>query len=189
MIRGRFVTLRPFHADDLPALRRWFDDESVMRFWARPRPIVLHDQFQQDMAGRFGRFDDAGYFTILDPRSRPIGRIGFERVDDRTRSAEVQILIGEPDALGRGYGRDAMEALLTYLFLGRSLHRVELTVLADNHRAIRSYEAIGFRHEGRLRGCRYLDGAHVDELMMSMLRPEFEARVSKTASNCRDVSR
>jgi RimJ/RimL family protein N-acetyltransferase len=137
--------------------------------------LVIHDRFEQDLSGRFARFDDAGYFTILDPDQRPIGRIEFERLDERCRSTQVMILIGEPDAQGRGFGRDAMRALLTYLFLDRNLHRVELTVIADNVRAIRAYDAIGFGTEGRLRGNRFVDGERVDELIMSILRPEFDA--------------
>jgi RimJ/RimL family protein N-acetyltransferase len=174
MIRGEYVTLRPVAPADLPALRHWFNDPAVMRFWGRPRPLVLPNQFDADLPGRFAGFDDAGYFTIEDPSGRPIGRIEFERLDERNRSAELMILIGEPDALGRGFGRDAVRALLTYLFRDRNLYRVELTVLPDNKRAIRSYQRSGFSIEGTLRDHRFVDGRYVDELQMSILRHEFE---------------
>ncbi|MBC8249877.1 MAG: GNAT family N-acetyltransferase, partial [Anaerolineales bacterium] len=47
-----------------------------------------------------------------------------------------------------------------------------------NPRAIRCYEKCGFRHEGRLREARFSDGRYHDELMMGILREEFEANQS-----------
>ncbi len=52
----------------------------------------------------------------------------------------------------------------------RRLHRVELTVVADNHRAIRLYETVGFQHEGVKRE-NYLgeDGKYHDEIIMGII--------------------
>ena len=49
--------------------------------------------------------------------------------------------------------------------------RIELTVFADNTRAIRLYERFGFEHEGRLRGYALRDGRYVDALTMARLHP------------------
>jgi RimJ/RimL family protein N-acetyltransferase len=52
----------------------------------------------------------------------------------------------------------------------RRVHRVELTVVAENHRAIRLYEKIGFQREG-LKRENYLgeDGKYHDEVVMGIL--------------------
>jgi len=52
----------------------------------------------------------------------------------------------------------------------RHLHRIELTVVADNHRAIRLYEKVGFQREG-LKRENYLgeDGKYHDEIIMGIL--------------------
>jgi len=52
----------------------------------------------------------------------------------------------------------------------RRLHRVELTVVADNHRAIRLYEKVGFQREG-LKRENYLgeDEKYHDEIIMGIL--------------------
>lgn len=52
----------------------------------------------------------------------------------------------------------------------RRLHRIELTVVADNHRAIRLYEKVGFQREGVKRE-NYLgeDGKYHDEITMGFL--------------------
>jgi ribosomal-protein-alanine N-acetyltransferase len=180
MIKGDKVRLRPIGTDDLALLRKWASDPELMRFWANPSPIVTERQFEDDLAGRFARFDLAGYFIIDDEAGNPVGRIEFERLSETERSIEVMILIGEASARGKGYGTDAMVTMLRYLFHQRDLHRVWLTVLAWNEAAIRTYESVGFIREGTLRADLYFDGEVHDQVVMSMLRPEFEAKWAST---------
>ena len=52
----------------------------------------------------------------------------------------------------------------------RGLHRIELTVVADNYRAIRLYEKVGFQSEGLKReNYRGADGRYHDEIIMGIL--------------------
>jgi RimJ/RimL family protein N-acetyltransferase len=176
MLTGKRIKLRPVETSDLPIMRRWFDDPETMAFWANPRPFVTERQFESELAGRFSRYDHAGYFIIIDPEGKPIGPIDYEGFDERNRSVEVGILIGEAEARGLGYGPDAVVTLLRYLFWDRNLHRVELTVLAWNERAVRAYRRIGFVQEGIHRDHKFVDGTYVDELHMSLLRAEFDSR-------------
>ncbi len=177
--------MRPFRAADLPVMRAWFDDPDVMRFWGQRQSFVPDHAFEVDLLGRFSHFDRDGYFAIV-PKvtgaesqgspDAPIGRIEWEGLDPQARSAEVMVLIGRPDYWGGGYGTDAMVSLLRYLFWSRNLHRVSLSVLAWNARAIRSYEKAGFVREGVLRSDVFDGGRYHDQVLMAVLRPEFEAR-------------
>jgi RimJ/RimL family protein N-acetyltransferase len=177
VIEGRLVRLRPFRRDDLPLLRAWHDSPEVMRYWGQASPLVLEDQFGADLTGRFSRFDESGYLAIvpIEPKdAQPIGRCEWEHLDRLNRSAEVMILIGEPAYWGHGFGTDALVTLLHYLFDVQRLHRVTLTVLSWNERAIRSYEKVGFAVEGVLREDVYDDGSYHDQTVMSILRDEFD---------------
>jgi RimJ/RimL family protein N-acetyltransferase len=49
-------------------------------------------------------------------------------------------------------------------------------VYAGNARARRSYEKAGFTLEGTLRERHFAEGRHEDVLVMSLLRPEWEAQ-------------
>ena len=68
--------------------------------------------------------------------------------------------------------------MLAHAFSRLSLHRVALTVFEFNARAIRSYEKCGFTVEGRARDAILRDGRFWDEIHMSILASEWEARQS-----------
>jgi RimJ/RimL family protein N-acetyltransferase len=179
VIEGRLVRLRPIRRADLPRLRSWHDAPGVARYWGQATPLVREDQFEEDLSGRFARFDECGYLAIvpLEPEDAPlIGRVEWEALDRHNRSAEVMILIGDPAYWGHGFGTDTLVALLRYLFHAQGLHRVSLSVLSWNERAIRSYEKVGFVAEGVLRDDVYDDGRYHDQTVMGILRHEFDAR-------------
>ena len=57
-----------------------------------------------------------------------------------------------------------------------------LRVFADNARAIRAYEKVGFQHEGRLRQDNFYNGAYRDTLLMGLLRSDWSAPALTQAS-------
>lgn len=88
------------------------------------------------------------------------------------RAGEVGIMIGERDCWGRGYGTDALRTLSRFAFDQMNLHRIELHVFAEHEQAIRVYERVGFRVEGRRRDAIYKHGRFHDMLLMSVLQGE-----------------
>jgi RimJ/RimL family protein N-acetyltransferase len=175
MLKGRIVTLRPFRAADLPVMREWFRDPATARTWGRA-PIVGDDAFSADLSAKFSRFDVSGYFAIDDAQDQLIGRADYEGFDPVDRSVEVMIMIGTPASRGKGAGTDALVTLLAYLFRDRQAERVWLTVLTGNEPAIKTYEKIGFVREGRLVEDHWIDGKLHDQLVMGILRNEFDAK-------------
>jgi diamine N-acetyltransferase len=51
---------------------------------------------------------------------------------------------------------------------------VTLARVPENARARRAYEAVGFQAEGIARGCAFVGNTYRDELIMALLRPEWE---------------
>jgi RimJ/RimL family protein N-acetyltransferase len=77
---------------------------------------------------------------------------------------------------GVGYGRTLLAKVVDAVFKETDAWRVWLGVFPENIRARRAYETVGFRPEGIARGSVFLDGVHRDELVMAVLRPEWEDR-------------
>ena len=79
--------------------------------------------------------------------------------------------IGVHDAwTGRGIGTALLAALLETADDWLGLRRIELTVYADNARAIALYERFGFAREGLMRCHSFRAGRYVDTLAMARLR-------------------
>ena len=70
---------------------------------------------------------------------------------------------------GRGAGGALLGALLSTADRWLGLRRIELTVYADNTRAIGLYEKHGFVREGLHRDFAFRDGVYVDALAMARL--------------------
>jgi ribosomal protein S18 acetylase RimI-like enzyme len=76
-----------------------------------------------------------------------------------------------PDRQGLGIGSKLFEALIAHArAMDPPILRIELAAGAGNPGAIRLYERLGFKHEGRqvARG-RYPDGRLEDDILMGML--------------------
>jgi L-phenylalanine/L-methionine N-acetyltransferase len=101
-----------------------------------------------------------------------IGVIGLERPTALRRAHVGSLGMGVHDAYqGRGAGSALLGALLELTDRWLNLSRMELTVYADNTRAIGLYEKHGFEREGLHRDYAFRDGAFVDALAMARLRP------------------
>jgi RimJ/RimL family protein N-acetyltransferase len=76
---------------------------------------------------------------------------------------------------GRGYGRLLLGKVIDTAFAETDVWRLWLGVFPENIRARRAYEGVGFKAEGVARGSAFFGGVHRDELVMALLRPEWEA--------------
>lgn len=179
-LRGQRVALRPMTHADAPHLVRWANDPDFAWYqWGR-RP----GRFADEGAARkwldvFAEHRGAVFAIEYD--GRPVGQANYRDLQPKGRSAEVGIGIGEPALWGRGLGREALGLLVKHLVDDLGVHRVRLSVLAYNDRAISSYKAAGFEVEGIERDGVMTDkGTWADDVKMAYVvgraRPEFDPR-------------
>jgi len=104
----------------------------------------------------------------------PLGFVLFRFWNAPERVALVRrVVVVTP---GLGHGRAMLAAAVERAFLETDAYRLQIGLFPDNVRARRAYEAVGFRAEGVSRGSAFFGGAFRDELVMALLRPEWEAR-------------
>jgi RimJ/RimL family protein N-acetyltransferase len=176
-IPGELVSLGPLRREAIPQYVRWMNDFTVTRTLAvQPRPMTLEQEtawYEQAATNEQER-----NFSIIERGSgRIVGNCGMFDILLPHRRAEVGIVIGEPDARGRGYGTEAMRLLVDYAFTAAGMHSVMLQVYEFNPAARRCYEKVGFREIGRRRESRWFNGRFWDEIFMDILAPEFESPV------------
>ncbi|MGH2613644.1 MAG: GNAT family N-acetyltransferase [Thermomicrobiales bacterium] len=174
-IEGELVALGPMRRELIPDYLRWINDFGTTRMLGvPPGPMTL----EQETAWYELAAADRNSFTIYERAiGRAIGNCGLHEVDLPNRRTVVGIMIGEPEARGRGYGTEAMRLLLDYAFTVLGLHSVMLTVHEYNAAGRRCYAKVGFREIGRRRECRWFNGRFWDEISMDILASEFESPV------------
>lgn len=103
-----------------------------------------------------------------------IGFGGFINVEQKVRKAELYIFIGDKEYWGKGFGRDGYKLLVNYGFAEMGLDRIYLHQLAENTRAIKATEALGWQTEGLLRQDIWSHGELKDQYILSILRAEWK---------------
>lgn len=94
------------------------------------------------------RRHDRETYGIFDETNTYIGTV--ELYDIRYSSATLGIIIGERSHWSRGYGPEAIHALLEYAFKALGLERVRLHTFGDNLRAQSAFKKVGFREIRRV---------------------------------------
>jgi len=180
MLKGKLVRLvaqEPLSAAESEA--RWGNNTEYLRMQStdyvrRFSVRKLKEWFEKDAEKDPPPFNYFSIHTLED--NRLIGGIGLDGGAYPSGETFVGIGIGDPADWGKGYGSDAMNVILRYAFQEMNLRRVALDTFEYNVRGIRSYEKVGFVHEGRMRGYLNRDGRRWDMLFMGILREEWEAR-------------
>jgi len=140
-IRGERVVLRHMVRADVDQMATWplFDDPDLR--WAN-----LELAYPSDRDSYFERGRSASSrrrYVILDEADTIVGTIGLRNLDFETGEGTLGIII-RADAVGQGYGTDAVRALVRYSFEVLRLRRLLLDVALSNARARRVYDKLGF---------------------------------------------
>jgi RimJ/RimL family protein N-acetyltransferase len=150
-IRATHVHLRLLAEDDLEMTLAWRNRDEVRRWFKQSDILSLESHrawFTQHQL-----VDDAFMFVVEDiATGAPVGQVSIYAIDREIGEAEVGRFIAAPGVSGKGLIRDAISALVHFAFSELSLQRVYLEVLADNARAIRLYESLGFVKHGERNG-------------------------------------
>jgi RimJ/RimL family protein N-acetyltransferase len=157
---------------------------TLRRATAADIPFVMRTERLPGYDALVGRWDEARHAAALADRryaylvaEAGASPVGFAILRDWASPEQVtlvkRVAVAEP---GRGFGTAMMRAVVDATFTETDVHRLWIGCFPENLRARRSYEAVGFVAEGIARGSAFFHGEHRDELVLSLLRPEWEAR-------------
>ena len=183
------LIIRPSEWDDLEDFCRWEQLPEVTEFFSIRDGQTMEDVVRKYVADeedpKAQQFTillkeegveaaEAGDGTLQYASTRKIGRIVLADIEDGWKGEIWRIYIGDKSLRGKGYGKQAMEAMMGYCFDVLGLERLYLDHYTGNP-AAGLYLSLGFKYEGVLRkNCRK-NGILYDVHLMSMLREEYEA--------------
>ncbi len=168
--------LRELKEDDAPFMLEWMHDNEVQKgFQKKMLDMTLDDAIFFCQSSKIPKKLAEGvsvHFAITDSNDEYQGTISLKDISLNNKSAEYAISLRRT-SWGKGLAKAASLELLKKAFNEYGLHRVYLTVFADNERAIHLYEKCGFKKEGQLRKHIYRDGKYVDWCLYGILSEEF----------------
>ena len=95
--------------------------------------------------------------------------IGLDRHSERFELRRIAIT-----DKGKGYGREAIKALMDYAFTELGMNKFWLDVYPDNKVGISLYESLGLKKEGVLRQNYKSERGYLDQVVYSMLKSEYQ---------------
>jgi RimJ/RimL family protein N-acetyltransferase len=178
-LRGRQVTLRPMRMADLPQLMRWGSDPLFRWFQWGMQPGRFEEPDARKWIELMTRDGESGAW-VIEQDAAPIGFANFRDLTPKGKSCQIGIGIGEPARWGKHLGREALQLAVAYLQHDLGLHRIGLSVVSHNDRAIWMYKSVGFVVEGVERDGIGRDGTYLDDVKMGLVagkrRPDFDPR-------------
>jgi len=174
MFIGEKVKLREYKKEDIKQAQEYVNDPEIKSFLAPGIPFLYTYEDELKWFESNTATKDTYNFAIETlAESKYIGGCGINSIDWKNSVAVVGIFIGDKNYWSKGYGTDAMKVLVSFIFDEMNINKVKLHVYSFNPRAIKSYEKCGFVKEGVLRQEIFRRGQYHDEIVMGLLREEF----------------
>ena len=161
------LILRPSAAADLQTFSAWERIPAVTEFFSIRDGQTLEEvteKFRKDHAD-----PGAAQLTICLKDGTPIGRVVMADIIEGWKAELWRIYVADTALRGKGYGKQAMLAVMKWCFEDLKLERLYLDHYTGNP-AAGLYLSLGFQYEGVLRrNCRK-NGKLYDVHLMSMLK-------------------
>jgi len=168
-IKGKNISLEAINDRFLGHIQEWGNNGEItktMTTGMKPNGGVLYSSWDsvEEEFERYKKSKNDVIFGIflLEPEHCLIGITGLYNIQWVPRNAELRIIIGEEDVLGKGYGTEAVLLLVEYGFDKLNLHRIYLGCNASDERANKCYLKSGFVLEGTFRDNSFRNGRYYD---------------------------
>lgn len=171
-IDGDNIYLSPINIEDAEMYVNWLCNPNIsdkLHSTKKVFNIVNEKEFLNK------RLLDGDYIFSIIKKSddKIIGNIGISCIDNIDRVGTLGIFIGDEDNQKKGYGSDALRAILNYGFGVLNLNNIDLKVFDFNENAIKCYKKVGFKEYGRRHQAYYLNNEYHDVISMEILKDDF----------------
>ena len=168
---GERIYLRSVEPADEARVRIWLNHPANWRTLDRGFP--LNEVRERACIPKLDETqENCELLIVVKEDDRPIGVTGLYQMGRAQGSATFGMIIGDREYQSRGFGTEAAKLVVRLGFEEFKLNRIELTVFANNERAIRACKRVGFTLEGRSREAYFHTGQYVDVLRYAILRSD-----------------
>lgn len=170
MIYGKKIYLREILKEDIDATYKLCSDSEVLKYNGGQYAVLSKKYINEHL--KYLNMPSKKNYVIVDKQVNIVGVIMYFEDKYARDIYSISITIGKK-YWRRGYGSDAIHAILGYLFGERKAHKVELEVVRENKAAILCYKKCGFIEEGIRRSKYYYKEKYLDTVVMGILKEEY----------------
>ncbi|XP_033753650.1 N-acetyltransferase 9-like protein [Pecten maximus] len=160
VVKSEKILLVPYENHHVPRYHQWMQSEELQQLTAS-EPLSLEAEYQMQQSWR--QDEDKCTFIILDIAvyndyekgtedeiSAMVGDVNlFFNDEDNKHSAEIEIMIAEPTARRKGFGKEALLCMMQY---GEQILKVEeftAKIGFSNVASIHLFQRLGFKEVSR----------------------------------------
>lgn len=151
----------------------WLNNKELMRYSRQRR--TAHTK--ESCLAYLKAFDGSPnhFFAVVDTiDNRHVGNISVY-IDVYTNIADIAIVMGERQANGKGYGKQAWGLTMAYLFESLNIRKITAGTMACNIGMIKVAQHWGMQQEAQLRQQDIYEGSPVDVVKFGILKAEWDA--------------
>ena len=172
-IKGNKVLLRAIEEEDLELLRKWKNDPEI---WY----MLGGWYFPISMRGQREWFETLSAnslhqrFAIDVPDLGLIGSANLINIDWKNKNAFHGMYLGEKDIRGKGYGIDAIMAIMRYAFEELGLNRLDGSMIEYNQVSLNVYlNKCGWKEEGKQRSWYFRKNRYWDKIIVGVTAEDY----------------
>ncbi|MCM1060382.1 MAG: GNAT family N-acetyltransferase [Eubacterium sp.] len=172
-IQGDKVILRSISMKDADLLINMLNDpetEKMLGGWSFP--VSIEEQ-KNWITAQNGRTDVLRCIIALKENEEiGLGTIILSDIDLKNGAAQVHIKMDKQQGRSKGYGTDALNAIVNYSFNEMRMNCIYANVLEHNIVSQKLFEKCGFLREGILRKRVFKCGSYINVISYSRLKEE-----------------
>jgi RimJ/RimL family protein N-acetyltransferase len=174
LLEGKAVSLRLRDKEDVDFLFEFWNNIDYYGDYEAIQPQISKTEVEKRIES--STMSDAGVvWTWFVVEKKDGAKIGF--ILYFTNQPRGWIELGYallPSEMGKGYGTEAVQIMVDYLFLAKDIMRVQATTDQRNGASQRVLEKVGFKKEGIIRQSGFMRGEWVNDCLYSILREEWK---------------
>jgi [ribosomal protein S5]-alanine N-acetyltransferase len=177
-IKTKRLNIRHLELSDLTDFQVYRSNSEVTKYQGFDVMTIqqAEDFINENSAKQFGKAGEWMQFGIEHLGSkRLIGDCAIKLDQYDSRIAEIGITISHLEQK-KGYAKEALFGILTFLFDTKGVHRVVEIVDAENTASVSLLKSLGFRQEGHFIENIFFKGKWGSEFQFAMLKREWDER-------------